>query len=137
MFFSNQLVSKQYSLKNLQSTYDDLKTQLESVIKKSSASKEVNEALLENEIKSLQKNISETSQDLGVLNLELSKWESDVKNSEDLLQKFNNDIKSTEFNISSKDEYVTFHQNILNRELNSSKEKIDQITLRMNLWKES
>ena len=92
---SNQLVSKQYSLKNLQSTYDDLKTQLESVIKKSSASKEVNEALLENEIKSLQKNISETSQDLGVLNLELSKWESDVKNSEDLLQKFNNDIKST------------------------------------------
>ena len=90
---SNQLVSKQYSLKNLQSTYDDLKTQLESVIKKSSASKEVNEALLENEIKSLQKNISETSQDLGVLNLELSKWESDVKNSEDLLQKFNNDIK--------------------------------------------
>ena len=125
---SNQLVSKQYSLKNLQSTYDDLKTQLESVIKKSSASKEVNEALLENEIKSLQKNISETSQDLGVLNLELSKWESDVKNSEDLLQKFNNDIKSTEFNISSKDEYVTFHQNILNREFNSSKEKIDQIT---------
>ena len=125
---SNQLVSKQYSLKNLQSTYDDLKTQLESVIKKSSASKEVNEALLENEIKSLQKNISETSQDLGVLNLELSKWESDVKNSEDLLQKFNNDIKSTEFNTYSKDEYVTFHQNILNREFNSSKEKIDQIT---------
>src|SRR5210317_1843276 len=125
---SNQLVSKQYSLKNLQSTYDDLKTQLESVIKKSSASKEVNEALLENEIKSLQKNISETSQDLGVLNLELSKWESDVKNSEDLLQKFNNDIKSTEFNTYSKDEYVTFHQNILSREFNSSKEKIDQIT---------
>ena len=125
---SNQLVSKQYSLKNLQSTYDDLKTQLESVIKKSSASKEVNEALLENEIKSLQKNISETSQDLGVLNLELRKWESDVKNSEDLLQKFNNDIKSTEFNTYSKDEYVTFHQNILNREFNSSKEKIDQIT---------
>ena len=50
------------------------------------ASKEVNEALLENEIKSLQKNISETSQDLGVLNLKLSKWESDVKNSEELLE---------------------------------------------------
>src|SRR5210317_677263 len=121
---SNQLVSKQFSLKNLQSTYDDLKTQLESVIKKSSASKEVNEALLENEIKSLQKSISETSQDIGVLNLELSKWESDVKNSEDLLEKFNNDIEITKFISSSKDEYVTFHQNILNREFNSSKEKI-------------
>ena len=52
---STQLVSKQYTLKNLQSTYDDLKNNLESVIKKSSASIEVNEALLETEIKTLQK----------------------------------------------------------------------------------
>ena len=127
---SNQLVSKQFTLKNLQSTYDELKMQLESVIKKSSASKEVNEALLENEIKLLHKNITETSQDLGVLNHELSKWESDVKNSEDLLEKFNIDIESTKFNSSSKDEYVSFHQNILSREVNSSQEKIDQITFK-------
>ena len=125
---SNQLVSKQFTLKNLQSTYDELKMQLESVIKKSSASKEVNEALLENEIKLLQKNITEASQDLGVLNQELSKWESDVKNSEDLLKNFNNDINYAQFNFSSKDEYVSFHQNILSREFNSSKEKIDKIT---------
>ena len=130
---SNQLMSKQFTLKNLQSTYDQVKIQLESVIKRSSASIEVNEALLENEITILQKNISEASQGLVELNSELIKWESDVKNSENLLYKFNNDIKNTEFNSVSKDEYVNYHQNILNRESNSSKEKINEITFKNEL----
>ena len=127
---SNQLVSKQFNLKNLQSKYDDLKIQLELVIKKSSASIEVNEALLENEITSLQKNISEASHELVELNLDLRKWEKDVENSENLLKKFNNEIKTLDYASDSKNEYVTYHQNILSREFDSSKEKINQINIK-------
>ena len=55
------------------------------------------------------------------------------KNSENLLYKFNNDIKNKEFNSVSKDEYVNYHQNILNRESNSTKEKINEITFKNEL----
>lgn len=125
---STQLVTKQYTLKNLQSTYDELKSNLESVIKKSSASIEVNEALLETEIITLQKNITETSENLISLNDDLRKWQNDVSETEGLLLELNKDLNDANILIESKNRYVDYNKGILRREVATTSETINKLT---------
>ena len=130
---STQLVTKQYTLKNLQSSYDDLKNSLESVIKKSSASIEVNEALLEIEINSLQIEINETNESLIRFNENLHQWENDVIETEKLVLDLNNDLNEANIYLESKNEYVNYNNEILSRELDSTNKSIAKLTNQNNL----
>ena len=73
---SSQLISKKLVLSSLQESYRQIKLQLEDIIKKLSASTEVNEALLQSEIQQLNNSISDTTMNLNNLNSELKKWEN-------------------------------------------------------------
>ena len=61
---SSQLISKKIALGSLQESYKQIKFQLEDIIKKLSASTEVNEALLQSEIQQLNNSISDTTNNL-------------------------------------------------------------------------
>ena len=124
---STQLVEKQYTLKNLQSTHDELKNNLESVIKKSSASIEVNEALLETEISALQKDINETSENLVTFNEDLYKWQNDVTKTEGLVFELNRDLDEANIKFESKNKYVDYNNSILSREVKSTSDSIDKL----------
>ena len=106
---SNQLLNKKGELSNLQSIYSDVKNKLENIIKKSSASIEVNEALLDQEILNIQKDIDNSSRVLNDLENQITKWNKDLDISQNLYSEFLNGINLSEINIS-----LIITQHILN-----------------------
>ncbi len=124
---TEQLISKKVQLSTLQSQHESIKFSLENIIKKSSASIEVNEALLENEIYHLQKLINDTSSSIDVFNKDLDKWKRDVFSSESLLEKLNFEIAEANIYLETKENYISYNKSILNREIFSVKNKIDKL----------
>jgi len=120
---SSQLISKKLVLSSLQESYKQIKFQLEDIIKKLSASTEVNEALLQSEIQQLNKSISYTTINLNNLNSELKKWENDLSDSESLIDDINNEILNNNINLETLPPFFNRSKSILNREivLNSNK----------------
>ena len=82
---TSQLMDKKKNLTTLENQSSDIKYQIEEIIKKLSASTEVNEAVLESEIKQIKQTIDITNKDLQLFEKEFSKWEEDLKISESLL----------------------------------------------------
>ena len=119
---SNQLLSKKVELSNLQSIHSDVKNKLENIIKKSSASIEVNEALLEQEILNIQKDIDNSSRVLNDLENQITKWNKDLDISQNLYSEFLNGINLSQNKYRDFDNYSTHSESVLNRELDSSKE---------------
>ena len=70
---TSQLMDKKQSLTNLENQSVDIKYQIEEIIKKLSASTEVNEAVLESEIKQIRQSIDITNKDLQLFEKEFSK----------------------------------------------------------------
>ena len=120
---SSQLISKKLVLSSLQESYKQIKFQLEDIIKKLSASTEVNEALLQSEIQQLNNSISYTTINLNNLNSELKKWENDLSESENLIHDINNEILNNNINLETLPTFINRSKSILNREivLNSNK----------------
>jgi chromosome segregation protein len=120
---SSQLISKKLVLSSLQESYKQIKFQLEDIIKKLSASTEVNEALLQSEIQQLNNSISYTTINLNNLNSEFKKWENDLSESESLIDDINNEILNNNINLETLPPFFNRSKSILNREivLNSNK----------------
>ena len=91
---TSQLMDKKQSLTNLENQSVDIKYQIEEIIKKLSASTEVNEAVLESEIKQIRQSIDITNKDLQLFEKEFSKWEEDLQISESLLNDLNIKLES-------------------------------------------
>ena len=117
---SNQLLNKKVELSNLQSIHSDVKNKLENIIKKSSASIEVNEALLDQEILNIQKDIDNSSRVLNDLENQITKWNKDLGISQNLYSEFLNGINLSEDKYRDFDNYSTHSESVLNRELESS-----------------
>ena len=113
---SSQLISKKIALGSLQESYKQIKFQLEDIIKKLSASTEVNEALLQSEIQQLNKSISDTTNNLNTLNNELKKWENDLTESEKLVDNINDEIFKNNTILESLPPFFNKTKSILNRE---------------------
>ncbi len=113
---SSQLISKKIALGSLQESYKQIKFQLEDIIKKLSASTEVNEALLQSEIQQLNNSISDTTNNLNTLNNELKKWENDLTESEKLVDNINDEIFKNNTIIESLPPFFNKTKSILNRE---------------------
>ena len=75
-------MDKKQSLTNLENQSLDIKYQIEEIIKKLSASTEVNEAVLESEIKQIRQSIDITNKDLQLFETEFLKWQEDLQISE-------------------------------------------------------
>ena len=120
---SSQLITKKNVLDSLQDSYKQIKFQLEDIIKKLSASTEVNEALLQSEIQQLNNSISNTNNNLNNLNSELKKWENDLSESEKLVDNINNEIFNNNIILETLPQFFNKTKSILNREviLNSNK----------------
>ena len=121
---SSQLISKKLVLSSLQESYRQIKLQLEDIIKKLSASTEVNEALLQSEIQQLNNSISDTSMNLNNLNSELKKWENDFSESEKLIDNINNEILKNNINLETLPPFFNKTKTILNREVLLNSEKL-------------
>ena len=141
---SSQLISKKLVLGSLQETYKQIKFQLEDIIKKLSASTEVNEALLQSEISQLNNSISDTTVNLNNLNSDLKKWENDLSESEKLIDNINDEIFSSDIILESVPQLINKTKSILNREVfinsnkltekeNSHKELVQELTIKENL----
>ena len=117
---SNQLLNKKVELSNLQSIHSDVKNKLENIIKKSSASIEVNEALLDQEILNIQKDIDNSSRVLNDLENQITKWNKDLDISQNLYSEFLNGINLSQNKYRDFDNYSTHSESVLNRELDSS-----------------
>ena len=141
---SSQLISKKLVLGSLQETYKQIKFQLEDIIKKLSASTEVNEALLQSEISQLNNSISDTTVNLNNLNSDLKKWENDLSESEKLIDNINDEIFSSDIILESVPKFINKTKSILNREVfinsnkltekeNSHKELVQELTIKENL----
>ena len=113
---SSQLISKKIALGSLQESYKQIKFQLEDIIKKLSASTEVNEALLQSEIQQLNNSISDTTNNLKTLNNELKKWENDLTESEKLVDNINDEIFKNNTILESLPPFFNKTKSILNRE---------------------
>ena len=113
---SSQLISKKIALGSLQESYKQIKFQLEDIIKKLSASTEVNEALLQSEIQQLNNSISDTANNLNTLNNELKKWENDLTESEKLVDNINDEIFKNNTILESLPPFFNKTKSILNRE---------------------
>ena len=113
---SSQLISKKIALGSLQESYKQIKFQLEDIIKKLSASTEVNEALLQSEIQQLNNSISDTTNNLNSLNNELKKWENDLTESEKLVDNINDEIFKNNTILESLPPFFNKTKSILNRE---------------------
>ena len=113
---SSQLISKKIALGSLQESYKQIKFQLEDIIKKLSASTEVNEALLQSEIQQLNNSISDTTNNLNTLNNELKKWENDLTESEKLVDNINDEIFKNNTILESLPPFFNKTKSILNRE---------------------
>ncbi|MDA9607256.1 AAA family ATPase [Candidatus Actinomarina] len=141
---SSQLISKKLVLGSLQESYKQIKFQLEDIIKKLSASTEVNEALLQSEISQLNNSISDTTVNLNNLNSDLKKWENDLSESEKLIDNINEEIFNSDIILESVPQFINKTKSILNREVfinnnkltekeNSHKDLVQELTIKENL----
>ena len=123
---SSQLISKKIALGSLQESYKQIKFQLEDIIKKLSASTEVNEALLQSEIQQLNNSISDTTNNLNTLNNELKKWENDLTESEKLVDNINDEIFKNNTILESLPPFFNKTKSILNRETHLITNKLNE-----------
>jgi chromosome segregation protein len=123
---SSQLISKKLVLNSLQESYKQIKFQLEDIIKKLSASTEVNEALLQSEIQQLNNSISYTTINLNNFNSELKKWENDLSESENLIDDINNEISNNNINLETLPPFFNRSKSILNREIVLNSKKLSE-----------
>lgn len=133
---SNQLINKKVELTNLQNIHSDVKNKLENIIKKSSASIEVNEALLDQEILNIQKDIDNSSRVLNDLKNQITKWNKDLDISQNLYSEFLNGINLSEDKYRDFDNYSTHSESVLNRELESSEHSKNEELKKIELLEE-
>ena len=133
---SNQLLNKKVELSNLQSIHSDVKNKLENIIKKSSASIEVNEALLDQEILNIQKDIDNSSRVLNDLENQITKWNKDLDISQNLYSEFLNGINLSQNKYRDFDNYSTHSESVLNRELVSSEHRKNEELKKIEILKE-
>ena len=133
---SNQLLNKKVELSNLQSIHSDVKNKLENIIKKSSASIEVNEALLDQEILNIQKDIDNSSRILNDLENQITKWNKDLDISQNLYSEFLNGINLSQNKYRDFDNYSTHSESVLNRELVSSEHRKNEELKKIEILKE-
>ena len=133
---SNQLLNKKVELSNLQSIHSDVKNKLENIIKKSSASIEVNEALLDQEILNIQKDIDNSSRVLNDLENQITKWNKDLDISQNLYSEFLNGINLSQNKYRDFDNYSTHSESVLNRELDSSEHHKNEELKKIEILKE-
>ena len=133
---SNQLLNKKVELTNLQNIHSDVKNKLENIIKKSSASIEVNEALLDQEILNIQKDIDNSSRVLNDLENQITKWNKDLDISQNLYSEFLNGINLSEDKYRDFDNYSTHSESVLNRELESSEHSKNEELKKIDILEE-
>ncbi len=124
---TSQLMDKKQSLTNLENQNEDIKYQIEEIIKKLSASTEVNEAVLESEIKQIRQLIDITNKDLQLFETEFSKWEEDLQISESLLNDLNIKLESYQIPKDVVEEFPDYTKKIIKRELDINKNNIIKI----------
>ena len=124
---TSQLMDKKQSLTNLENQSVDIKYQIEEIIKKLSASTEVNEAVLESEIKQIRQSIDITNKDLQLFETEFSKWEEDLQISESLLNDLNIKLESYQIPKDVVEEFPAYTKKIIKRELDINKNNIIKI----------
>ena len=124
---TSQLMDKKQSLTNLENQSVDIKYQIEEIIKKLSASTEVNEAVLESEIKQIRQSIDITNKDLQLFEKEFSKWEEDLQISESLLNDLNIKLESYQIPKDVVEEFPAYTKKIIKRELDINKNNIIKI----------
>ena len=124
---TSQLMDKKQSLTNLENQNVDIKYQIEEIIKKLSASTEVNEAVLESEIKQIRQSIDITNKDLQHFETEFSKWEDDLQISESLLNDLNIKLESYQIPKDVVEEFPAYTKKIIKRELDINKNNIIKI----------
>ena len=124
---TSQLMDKKQSLTNLENQSVDIKYQIEEIIKKLSASTEVNEAVLESEIKQIRQSIDITNKDLQLFEKEFSKWEEDLQISESLLNDLNIKLESYQIPKDVVEEFPAYTKKIIQRELDINKNNILKI----------
>ena len=124
---TSQLMDKKQSLTNLENQSVDIKYQIEEIIKKLSASTEVNEAVLESEIKQIKQSIDITNKDLQLFEKEFSKWEEDLQISESLLNDLNIKLESYQIPKDLVEEFPAHTKKIIQRELDINKNNILKI----------
>ena len=124
---TSQLMDKKQSLTNLENQNVDIKYQIEDIIKKLSASTEVNEAVLESEIKQIRQSIDITNKDLQLFETEFSKWEEDLQISESLLNDLNIKLESYQIPKDVVEEFPAYTKKIIKRELDINKNNIIKI----------
>ena len=124
---TSQLMDKKQSLTNLENQSVDIKYQIEEIIKKLSASTEVNEAVLESEIKQIRQSIDITNKDLQLFEKEFSKWEEDLQISESLLNDLNIKLESYQIPKDLVEEFPAHTKKIIQRELDINKNNIRKI----------
>ena len=103
------------------------KKEIEEIIKKLSASTEVNEAVLESEIKQIRQSIDITNKDLQLFETEFSKWEEDLQISESLLNDLNIKLESYQIPKDVVEEFPAYTKKIIKRELDINKNNIIKI----------
>ena len=126
---TSQLMDKKKNLTTLENQSSDIKYQIEEIIKKLSASTEVNEAVLESEIKQINQTIDITNKDLQLFEKEFSKWEEDLKISESLLIDLNLKLESHQVPKNEVQEFPNYTKKIIQRELDNNKNNILQINI--------
>ncbi len=124
---TSQLMDKKQSLTNLENQNEDIKYQIEEIIKKLSASTEVNEAVLESEIKQIRQSIDITNKDLQLFETEFSKWEEDLQISESLFNDLNIKLESYQIPKDVVEEFPAYTKKIIKRELDINKNNIIKI----------
>ena len=124
---TSQLMDKKQNLTNLENQSVDIKYQIEEIIKKLSASTEVNEAVLESEIKQIRQSIDITNKDLKLFETEFLKWEEDLQISESLLNDLNIKLESYQIPKDVVEEFPAYTKKIIKRELDINKNNIIKI----------
>jgi len=124
---TSQLMDKKQSLTNLENQNVDIKYQIEEIIKKLSASTEVNEAVLESEIKQIRQSIDITNKDLQLFETEFLKWQEDLQISESLLNDLNIKLESYQIPKDVVEELPAYTKKIIKRELDINKNNIIKI----------
>ena len=117
-------ISKKNELLNLQNSYSEMKNSLEDIIKKTSASIEVNEALLQSEVTTIKAQINELNINIQQYSKDLSSWKSDFEESLNLLSEVENEFNHNNTDRYSLNNYSTHSNKIFEREIRSSNEKL-------------
>ena len=124
---TTQLMDKKKNLITLENKSVDIKYEIEEIIKKLSASTEVNEAVLESEIKQIKQSIDITNKDLQLFEKEFSKWEEDLQISETLLNDLNIKLESYQIPRDLVEEFPNYTKKIIQRELDFNKKNVLKI----------